>query len=94
MASTISDFFSAAPGTSQLYAPSEVQGANDFNSSVTTGSTTNIDSTTPLAYKDLDWRRLQGFEIPPPKSKRNRPQTSYIWAYGWRIYHRAEGVEY
>jgi hypothetical protein len=51
--STISDFFSNAPRTSQLYAPSEVQRPDDFDSTVTTGSTKN-DSATPPTYKDVD----------------------------------------
>jgi hypothetical protein len=93
MASTIADFLSSAPLTSQLYAPSEVQRRDDFASTATTASTTT-DSTTPLAYKDVDWQRLRGFELPPPRSKRYRTPTSFIWAFGWRIYHRAEGVEY
>jgi hypothetical protein len=93
MPSTISDFFSNAPGTSQLYAPSEVQRPEDFDSTVTTGSTEN-DSSTPLAYKDVDWRRLEGFEIPPPTNKRYRAQTSFVWAFGWRLFYRAESIEY
>jgi hypothetical protein len=35
MTSTISDFFSSAPATSQLHAPLEVQRADDFDSTVT-----------------------------------------------------------
>jgi hypothetical protein len=71
MASTISDYCSSAPPTSQLYAPTEVQRAGDFDSTVTTTSTEN-DSTTPLAYKDVDWHRLRGFELLPPIYKRLR----------------------
>jgi hypothetical protein len=93
MASTISDFFFSAPPTSQLYAPSEVQRPGDFDSTVTTGSTEN-DSSSPLAYKDVDWRRLDGFEIPPPTNKRYRAQTSFVWAFGWRLFYRAESTEY
>jgi hypothetical protein len=71
----------------------EVQRLGNFASTVTTGSTEN-DSATPLAYKDVDWRRLREFEVPPPTNKRYRTQTSFVWAFGWRIFNRNEGVDY
>jgi hypothetical protein len=93
MPSTISDFFSNALGKSQLYAPLEVQRPDDFDSTMTTGSTENDSATLPV-YKDVDWRRLDGFEILLPTNKRYRAQTSYVWAFGWRLFYRAESIEY
>jgi hypothetical protein len=52
MISTISDFFSSAPTTSQLHTPLEVQRADDFASTITTASTkTTFNS---ASYEDVD----------------------------------------
>jgi hypothetical protein len=67
MTSTISDFFSSAPATSQLHAPLEVQRADDFDSTVTTASTeTTFNS---AGYEDVDWARLLDYKEPTDLNK-------------------------
>lgn len=88
MASTISDFFSSVPPTSQLYAPSEVQQPNDFDSAATSTST---ESDSLTISRNIDWSRLHGFVATPRLSKRPK---SWIYLYGTRIRQETTNKEY
>jgi hypothetical protein len=92
MASNLSSWLGSTPGTSQLEAPSEIQGPHDSRSNRTAVS--NAPTYHELQSMDLDWERFRGFERPPPRSKNSRQQTSFIWKYGWRLYKPEDGLEY
>jgi hypothetical protein len=92
MPSDITSWLGSAAPTSQLEAPSEIQRTNDFPSNRTTASIEPTFTQDPL--EGIDWERLQGFERLPPKAKRHRPYTSWIYSYGWRLYKPADGLEY
>lgn len=92
MASGISSWLSSAAATSELNAPTEIQGRNDFPSDRTAASVNPTDFQETL--EGIDWNRLRDFERPPPASKRFRASTSHIWDYGWRLYKPADGLDY
>ena len=95
MASTapsISDFFSAPPPTSQLYAPSEVQRLGDYDSNATVTSTSELEGS--QSSEGIDWTRLHGYELPPPRTKKPKGNVSFVWTYGYRIYDPKKGIEY
>jgi hypothetical protein len=87
MPSTIASHFSTAPPTSQLYAPTEVQRPDDFDSTATTIST----DTRYSRDDNLDWTRLVGYIATPRLSKRPK---SFVWLYGKRIKKVSNGREY
>jgi hypothetical protein len=92
MASITSSYFTTPALTSQLEAPTEIQQSIDFPSDRTTASIREITSNSN--YDEIDWSRLRGFEMPPPKQKRQRAPKSHVWTYGWRLYKPREGREY
>jgi hypothetical protein len=93
MASTISDYLSSVAPSSRVEAPSEIQLPIDLTSD---GGTISVeaDLATAANTAGLDWSRLQGFELPPNKTKRQRVSRSYVWQYGWRLYKPTNGHEY
>ena len=91
MASDISNWLSTT-ATSAHQVPTEIQRTNDFPSNRTTAS---IEPTfVPEDLEGADWSRLQGFERQPPKQKKHRPYTSWIYLWGWRLYKPSDGLEY
>jgi hypothetical protein len=93
MASTISDYLSSVAPSSRVEAPSEIQLPIDLTSDRGTISV-EADLATAANTAGLDWSRLQGFELPPNKTKRQRVSRSYVWQYGWRLYKPTNGHEY
>jgi hypothetical protein len=93
MASTISSWIGSAAATLALHVPSEIQRTNDFQSDRTAAS---IEPTyyQPDSYEGIEWDRLRAFERMPPKNKRQKPLTSWVWDHGWRLYKPADGREY
>jgi hypothetical protein len=93
MASTISDYLSSVVLSSRLKTPSEIQLPIDLTSDLSTISV-EADLATATNTANLDWSRLQGFELPPTRTKRQRVSRSYIWQYGWRLYKPTNSYEY
>jgi hypothetical protein len=79
MSSTISYDISDAPLTSGLFAPSEVQRTDDFDS---TGTSASTESDLSTLSENIDWSRLHGYIATPRLSKRPK---SHIWIYGTRV---------
>lgn len=92
MASDMTSWLSSAADTSELNAPTEIQGINDFPSDRTAASVNPAYTHEPLG--GIDWNRLRDFERPPPAEKRQRQTSTHIWDYGWRLYKPADGLDY
>jgi hypothetical protein len=92
MASDISSWIKSAAPTSALDIPTELQRTNDFPSDRTTAT---IEPTYQQdSYEGVDWDRVRDFERLPPRQKRLKPLTSWIYRHGWRLYKPSDGLEY
>jgi hypothetical protein len=92
MPQSVSTWIGSTLATSQLEAPTEIQQPNNFPS-----DRTAISDDGPYLSantSDIDWERMHGFELPPPKPKKQRATTSSIWRYGWRLYKPSDGLDY
>jgi hypothetical protein len=92
MTSIASSYFRTPAPTSQLEAPTEIQQSIDFPSDRTTASVREV--TEDSNYNEIDWNRLRGFEMPPPRHKRHRTPKSHVWQHGWRLHKACEGRDY
>jgi hypothetical protein len=82
--------FTTVPATSELYASSEVQQSDDFesNATPTTEDTTSQDQPDT---ETIDWSRLQQYE---PTTRASKRKKSWIYTWGWRIHNRVDGKDY
>jgi hypothetical protein len=82
MPESITSWLSTAPATSQLQVPTKLQQTNAINSRQTEPETNEPSSAYLAGYKDVDWKRLQGYRIPD----KPRDKASWIKDYGWFLW--------